>query len=233
MPLAHRAAARRILDRLVTEVPLYRIIPTGVLIAAACVAHAGPMGFRDSWMTMADLGPNWREIWSNHAFTPRDAVGAGVLAMRSDDRQRTRNLTEATYTRLLARWNAPDAQTNLWLVAGIGAVDGNDFTGRRTLYAPGVQLDYETTRVYTMLFSRLYRAPRVRHDYNAVRAGFSFFEAEYDEVQPWLVVEARHMRGLPERVEWTPMLRLISKNFFVEAGFNNARQGRLNFMYIF
>jgi hypothetical protein len=56
---------------------------------------------------------------------------------------------------------------------------------------------------------------------------------DYDEVQPWLIVEARRMRGLSDGTEITPMLRLIHKRYFVEFGVNNMRQGRFNFMYIF
>jgi hypothetical protein len=153
--------------------------------------------------------------------------------MRSDDMRLTREVAEATYTRLVARWNLPHAQANIWFVGGLGAVRGNDFSGTRTLLAPGIQLDYETTRVYVAAFGRLYRAEDLNHDYAAVRAGFSFWEAEYDEPQPWLVVEARRMRGLSDQIEWTPMLRVIHKRYFVEAGVNQQRQGRFNFMYIF
>jgi hypothetical protein len=197
------------------------------------IATAGPMGFKDSQMAMGDLGTNWREAWVNHAVTSRDAFGAGALWMRADDGSRTRTVAEATYTRLVARWNAEHSQANVWFVGGIGGVRGNDFRGTRALFAPGVQLDYETTRVYVAAFARLYRAKNLNHDYGAVRAGFSFYEAEYEETQPWLIVEARRMRGLSAQTEITPMLRFINKGWFVEAGVNQDRQGRLNFMYIF
>jgi hypothetical protein len=212
---------------------LKRRLACAALTAAATAAHAAPMGFKDSQMAMGDFGPNWREAWVNHAFTPRDAIGAGGLWMRSDDKRLTREVAEATYTRLVARWNLPHAQANIWFVGGFGAVRGNDFSGTRTLLAPGVQLDYETTRVYVAAFGRLYRAEDLNHDYAALRAGFSFWEAEYDEPQPWLVVEARRMRGLSDEIEWTPMLRVIHRRYFVEAGMNQQRQGRFNFMYIF
>jgi hypothetical protein len=212
---------------------LKRRLACAALTAAATAAHAAPMGFKDSQMAMGDFGAHWREFWVNHAFTPRDAVGAGGLWMRSDDKRLAREVAEATYTRLVARWNLPHAQANIWFVGGLGAVRGNDFSGTRTLLAPGVQLDYETTRVYVAAFGRLYRAEDLNHDYAAVRAGFSFWEAEYDEPQPWLVVEARRMRGLSDEIEWTPMLRVIHKRYFVEAGVNQQRQGRFNFMYIF
>jgi hypothetical protein len=204
------------------------------VLATSCLsAVAAPMGFKGSQMAMGDFNPQWREAWVNHALTARDAVGAGGLWMRADDdKNKSRDVVEATYTRLVARWNAEHSQANVWFVGGVGGVRGSDFSGTRALWAPGVQVDYETTRLYVAAFGRLYRARDLNHDYAAVRAGFSFHEAEYDETQPWLVVEARRMRGLSARTEITPMLRLINKGWFVEFGVNQERQGRFNFMYI-
>src|SRR5688572_2358951 len=84
------------------------------LLMMACTANAAPMGFKGSWMAMGDLSTNWREGWVNYAFTARDAVGAGAVYMRSDDKQTNRTLSEATYTRLVQRWNLAHAQANVW-----------------------------------------------------------------------------------------------------------------------
>jgi hypothetical protein len=204
-----------------------------VLLGATALAHAGPMGFKDSTMAMGDFGPNWREAWVNHALTPRDALGAGGLYMRSDDKRLTREFAELTYTRLLHRVNGEHSQANFWFVGGAGSLRGNDFGGGKTMLAPGVSADYETTRFYASASMRLYRAPGIKHDFASVRTGFSFYEVDYDETQPWLIVEARRMRGLSEKTEITPMLRLIHNRYFVEFGINNMEQGRFNFMYIF
>lgn len=206
---------------------------TIALTAVPVAALAGPMGFRDSTMAMGDLGPNWREVWVNHAITARDAFGGGALWMRSDDGARRRTFGEATYTRLMHRINLPNSQANAWFVLGAGAVSGNDFDGQRAMASPGVQLDYETTRVAVSTAGRLYRARGLNHDFASARAGFSFYEVDYDETQPWLVVEARRMRGLSEKIEITPMLRLIHSRYFLEFGVNNSRDVRFNFMYIF
>jgi hypothetical protein len=203
------------------------------------LAHAGPMGFEGSWMTMGDIGPKWREVFANYAVTSRDAIGISETYMRSDDNQLSNNLTEMTYTRLLHRWNQPDAQANLWFVGGVGDLrrtdddDQNDQRSNHVAVSPGVQADYETTRTYFSAMHRLYRASNIDHDYSAVRAGFSFFEPHYEQTQPWLIVEARTMHDLSDRTEITPMLRLINRNYFVEAGVNNSGQLRFNFMYIF
>jgi hypothetical protein len=203
----------------------------GILVGSA--AHAAPMGFKGSAMAMGDFSPNWREAWVNYALTTRDAVGAGGLYMRSDDKSKTRTLAEVNYTRLVARWNLPHAQANVWFFAGAGSIRGNDFSGSRLAIAPGLQVDYETTRIYMAATGRLYRADDLNHDFASIRAGFSFYEVNYDEIQPWFIVEARRMRGLSDQTEVTPMLRLIHNRYFVELGVNNSKQARANFMYIF
>ncbi len=210
------------------------------LIASAGVhygSHAGPMGFKGSTMAMGDFSPNWQEAWVNHAVTPRDAFGAGAVLMRSDDKRVSRNFSELTYTRLLHRVNGEHSQANIWLLGGVGRVTGNNFTDSKTMYAPGLSADYETTRLYVSATARLYRenlsGKGINHDFASVRSGFSFYEVDYDETQPWLIVEARRMRGLSEKTEITPMLRLIHNRYFVELGVNNMKQGRFNFMYIF
>ncbi|XHS77294.1 hypothetical protein ACFJGW_16425 [Burkholderiaceae bacterium UC74_6] len=211
-------------------------LPAALACAAALgaqAAWAGPMGFKGSWMAMGDLGANWQEVFVNYALTSRDAIGLSGLEMKSDDGRLTRRLGEATYTRLALRWNLPEAQANVWIVGGLGAVSGNDFGGSRVMATPGLLLDYETTRFYASATARLYRASGINHDFASARLGFSFFEAEYDQTQPWFVIEARRMRGLSEKTEVTPMLRLINRRYFVELGMNNSSQLRANFMYTY
>lgn len=209
-------------------------IAMGALAAlAALPVWCGSMGFKDSWMAMGDFGPNWREAFANYALTPRDAVGASTLSMRSDDKAHTRQLHEATYTRLVSRWNMPEAQANVWFIGGLGSVTGSGFAGSKTMLSPGIQLDYETTRLYASALARLYRAQGINHDFASVRAGFSFYETDYDQTQPWLILEIRRMRGLSGKAEVTPLLRLIHNRYFVELGVSSASQVRANFMYIF
>jgi hypothetical protein len=232
MPADVSLGCSRAAARTHQETGLKHFFTTLALLSAAS-AHAGPMGFKGSTMAMGDFGPNWREAWANHAFTPRDAVGAGGLTMRSDDKSLRREFLEATYTRLVHRINGEHSQANLWFVGGAGSLRGNDFSGSKTMLAPGISADYETTRFYVSGSVRLYRAPGINHDFASVRTGFSFYEVDYEETQPWLILEARRMRGLSDAIEVTPMLRLVNKRYFVELGVNTMKQARFNFMYIF
>ncbi len=220
------------------------------LIVLACTtsalpALAGPMGFKESYMSMGDFGANWRESFVNYALTSKDAIGTEAVYMRSDNKLTTLHATGLTYTRLAKRWNMPEAQANVWLLGGLSTATGSEFAGSKTLISPGLQVDYETTRVYVAVQARAYRTTggitgsptgstaNINHDYISGRAGFSFFNVDYDEVQPWFIVEARRMRGLSDKTEITPMLRLIHNRYFVEAGVSTEKQARLNFMFIF
>lgn len=206
---------------------------TALLLMACGAAHAAPMGFRGSWMSMGEFSSEYRELTVNKALTRADAVGATALQMRSQDGVRALDNQELTYTRLLKRWNLPAAQANAWFIGGLGQTTERGRPDAVATVSPGFQFDYETTRIYGAVYARAYRGEDLRHHVAAVRTGFSFYETDYDEVQPWLIVEARQMSYLSNGTELTPMLRLIHKRFFVEAGANTDGRPRFNFMYIF
>ncbi len=198
---------------------------------------AGPMGFAESTMSMGDFSTNWREAFVNYALTSKDAIGTEAVYMRSDNKLTILHATGLTYTRLAKRWNMPESQANVWLLGGLSTATGSEFVGSKTLISPGVQVDYETTRLYVAVQARAYRTTggvnNINHDYISGRAGFSFFNVDYDEVQPWFIVEARRMKGLSDKTEITPMLRLIHNRYFFEAGVSTEKQARFNFMFIF
>jgi hypothetical protein len=207
-----------------------------VFIASLLVsftAQAAPMGFKDSWMTMGDFSKTFREATANYALTPRDAIGLTSTYMQTDNQSKSQTNNELTYTRLLKRWNMPDAQANIWFIGGIGEARGNFFNGAKATLSPGMQADYETTRLYASANARIYVADGITNNIVSARTGFSFYEANYDETQPWLIVEARRMSMVSNAYEVTPMLRLIHNRFFVEAGANLDGQPRLSFMYVY
>ena len=216
------------MKQVITQASLFLLV-----VGAVSNSFAAPMGFKNSWMLMGDFSKTYQELGLNYATTANDAFGVSASAMQTDNSVSKQQNLEAVYTRKMARWNLPEAQANIWFLGGLGNVSGNDFGGSRLMASPGIQVDYETTGVYASATTRLYRADGITHDYGSARLGFSFYEVDYDEIQPWLVVEVRRMAGLSDKTEVTPMLRLIHKRFFLELGVNNSAQGRFNFMYIF
>ncbi|MFM1781986.1 MAG: hypothetical protein RLZZ181_791, partial [Pseudomonadota bacterium] len=162
------------------------VIP--LIFLSSQLAFAAPMGFEGSVMTMGDFNQNWREAGFNYAITSRDALGLTHLEFRSDDHKDKREVDTLNYTRLLSRWNSTDAQSNFWLFMGLGEIRGsanNQSIDSKVIASPGFQFDYETTRIYFATTHKLYRASNLNHDTTSIRAGFSFYEADYDQTQPW------------------------------------------------
>ena len=214
----------------------FRLWVIALILLSSRLVFAAPIGFEGSTMTMGDFNQNWREVGFNYAITSRDALGLTHLEFRSDDHKEKREADTLNYTRLLSRWNLTDAQSNLWLFMGLGEIRGsidNQNIDSKVIASPGFQFDYETRRVYFATTHKLYRASNLNHDTTSIRAGFSFYEADYDQTQPWFILETKYTNQISDKIEVIPMLRLINKNIFVEGGVNNSGQPRLNLMYTF
>jgi|UniRef100_UPI004047FAC4 hypothetical protein len=192
---------------------------------------AAPLGYKNSWMVMSDFSKTYQELSANYSTTANDAIGISVGAMQTDDRVSKQQNAEVVYTRKVVRWNLPNAQANIWFIGGLGSTTGNMFEGSKAMASPGLQVDYETTRFYSMASARVYAAQGATSNITSARLGASFYEVDYDEAQPWIVIEARRMTFLSNQYEFTPMLRVIHNRYFVEAGANLSGQLRFNFMY--
>lgn len=195
---------------------------------------AALMGFEDSYMLMTETGEYNQELMLNYAPSVRHAFGVEVMRM-SPKGQRATTMVGVNYTGLLKRWNLPSAQANIWFMGSVGEASGrhNGFS-----YSPSVQFDFETTRLYFLAKVRMVRAPGMNNDMAAIQAGFSFYEADYDETQPWFVLEAKTTRNYNPSMQVTPALRLINKNYFLEFGITNPfdkseRAPRLNLMFTY
>lgn len=217
-----------------------RWVALGVMCSAPLVARALPMGSQGTWMVMGDNRSDFNQLSANYAFTRNDAFGVTtgrwkepVHANMHHPHEQQRSYSGLTYTRLLHRWNLPDAQANLWLVGMVGSVRPAERPGTETLGSMAVLADYETTRLYTGAGIDFRRSGTLRHDVAYVRAGFSFYEVEYEETQPWFILESKRERyGTTTKDTVTPMLRFINKRYFVELGRN--RDGAVvNFMLNF
>lgn len=224
----------------------------GSFVLALMALSAGPslalpMASQGYWMVMGDFEEGSNKLSANYALTSHDAIGAatarfdspahGGMGMRS-----SRESAALTYTRLLHRWNLPHAQANLWFVGQLGSLRGEGLAGgSRTLVSPALLADWETTRLYVGGGVEAKRAGDWRRESAYARTGFSLYEVEYEQVQPWILLEARRERErIPRagalahevaKTEWMPMVRLIHRRWFLELG---ARRdtAHLSFMWV-
>ncbi len=217
----------------------FRLCVVPLIFLSSHMLWAAPMGYQGSVMSMGDYNQNWREVGFNYAITSQDALGLSHLEFRSQNHKDKREIDMINYTHLLSRWNLTDAQSNFWVFMGIGQIrashinDGSETNINNLVTSPGFQFDYETRRIYFATTHKFYRASHLNHDTTSIRAGFSFYESDYDKTQPWFILETKYTNEISSKIEVIPMLRLINKNIFLEGGLNNSGQPRFNFMYTF
>jgi hypothetical protein len=211
------------------------------LIFLQNLAHALPVGFKDSWMTMGEVSKDFADTALVYTFGQKTSVlGAGVKFkwQPSPGAYRRVNLVEAELAHRVARWNLPEAQANIYVQGGIGSAGSNFFAGRQTVGLVGLQVDYETRRLYSALKWHGSYAKDFDYTRTSLSGGFSFYKAEYDEWQPWLILEATRVGGdAKDATEFTPYIRYIHKTLFIEAGapFKNGKNEglKVNFRYTF
>jgi len=200
---------------------------------AAVPAAAKPIAFARGHTAMAEYGAGTMNE-AQFFYAPRYwwSAGAGWLELASEDGSRQRHITYLRANLLAKRWNLPRAQANVFTWGGVGHATGNDFDGHTRAWNAGVQLDYETRRVYAALRSDLQRSARFSHRIDTLQLGWAPYEHDYDRLATWIVVQGRHYTGgLYDGIEPALLLRLFKGGTWVE--FGATPNGRVQAMAMF
>ena len=197
------------------------------------VIHAAPMSYKGSVTTMGEAYKHYSKIESSYAITGKDSLG--IKAFKAKGEGYHVDGGELFYLTRLLRINEIESQTNLWLYAGAGLmnIEKNSRDDDRLYLSPTVQFDYETRRIYTMISHQMLRAAHNTFDTTKAKAGFSFYKTEFNETQPWFILELSHTNSMSEKLEVIPTIRLINKALYFEAGVSTEGDPKLHMMYTF
>ncbi|MFM7267303.1 MAG: hypothetical protein ACKOZT_01775 [Cyanobium sp.] len=108
----------------------------GLSWLATTAGHALPMSYAGSTTVMVDIDPHWSTISVTRALDRRNGLGVSAQYIPdlqghnshsniatgpgSHAQQGNETFILVDATRLVHRWNLPNAQANLWLFAGLG-----------------------------------------------------------------------------------------------------------------
>lgn len=207
------------------------ISAVAVVVAGAPRASAHPVSYEGATQLMIEAGEDMQMFELYHSITASQAFGTHFL--RLDGKGVERHLMGLQYNRLLKRWNLPDAQANIY--AGIGAGAAHD--RERDRWTPAAvaiwQADYETRRIYTAYEGMAWVGDGFTHIGNSVAVGVAPYLAEFDELNTWLLLKARHVTEFDDKIEVMPMLRFFYRNLFLEVGATLDGKPQVNFMIHF
>jgi hypothetical protein len=197
------------------------------------VAVAKPIAFARGTTVMVERGAGtMNEVQLFHAPRYSYSVGGGWLELTSEDEGRQRHITYLRANLLAKRWNLPSAQANVFVWGGLGRATGNDFEGSTLARNAGIQMDYETRRVYSAFRSDLHESARFSHRIDTLQLGWAPYAHDYDTLATWFVVQERRYTGdIMDGTETALLVRFFKRGTWVEVG--ATTDGKLQAMAMF
>jgi hypothetical protein len=195
-------------------------ITAAALLLPFGFAAAKPIAFARGTTVMAEYGAGTMEEMQAF-YAPRYfySVGGGHLALDSDIDRRSRDITYVRVNYLVKRWNLESSQANVFAWGGLGRANLSESSGDETAWNAGVQLDYETRRVYGSLKTDLHEGATFSNRVDTLQFGLAPYEHDYDNLATWFVVQGRRITGgIHDGTEVAFLLRFFKGPVWLEAG---------------
>lgn len=192
--------------------------------------QAHPVAYQDATAVMTWNQPFMSDHWIAYSFRPDMAIAGRFMRMDMKDGQL--NYSGLQYDYLVKRWNGDDYQTNIYVYGGMGAVRFNEQTGGG--YFGGFEADTENRRYFGLIKAE-YMNATIGDEFGHIegRLGIAPYEAEYNEMASWFMVQAQWHPTLTQKFVITPLARIFYKSFLLEAGVSLKGDWMLNFMFHF
>ena len=193
-------------------------------------AHAHPTSFEGGFAFMSEMSQKYQEI--SIVYSPKYWLGVGAVVVK-DPKQF--HLATSQIGWLVKRWNLPEAQGNSYFLGGIGygvlkreikpEISGN-------IYRFGIQLDYETRRIYTFvryMEQRFFKNNKRINDQLSAAVGFAPYLGESDELNSFVIFKLTTDNRFHKK-NYILMLRFFYKSFLWEIGQDFSGNPQFNFM---
>lgn len=193
-------------------------------------AFAHPVSYQGALGVMTWNQPFLSDYWLTYSFRPDAAIAARYMRMRMMDGDLNVYMPQFDY--LIKRWNGESHQANIYVYGGFGGARFNGSNG--TAGMAGIEADAESRKHFVMVkYEGM--VPSVGQVFQHIesRLGIAPYEAEYNEVASWLMIQGQYHPAMAPTYAITPLVRFFYKNVLWETGVSFAGDWMLNFMFHF
>jgi hypothetical protein len=206
------------------------------LLLAAGV-QARPVGYADGHMLMIDAAPDYQQVAYTYSPSFRWSMSAGHARIEAvEDAGGNVDVTFVRSARLLRRWNLPSAQGNAFVWGGAGrARYANPASGLDNgVWHAGLQLDYETRRIYTSFVSEYFRGDQWSFRSDVASLGVAPYEHDMNRMATWIVLKAKRSSGMTmDETNAELALRFFTPTWWIDAGVDQDGRPAVNLMFNF
>lgn len=201
----------------------------GVMQMAPQPAHAKPVSYVGGTMLMQENDETGYSGSVDYTFDPRASVGAYVKRERGEPDGENYTTAGPQLNLLLKRWNLPEGQGNIFSTTGAGVttLDGHSQFAAWT----GILADYETRRFFSSYEARYISAGDIDHAFSQrARLGIAPYKGNYDDVQPWFMVQVDNHPTKVDNFVVTPLVRVFYQTNLIEAGYSSNHNVMVNWV---
>lgn len=200
------------------------------LMSVASSAFAHPVSYKGALAVMTWNQPFISDHWVNYSFRPDMAIAARAMRMDMPEGEFETYMPQLNY--LLKRWNGKEYQANIYTYGGYGHAKMNSEKGRA--WIGGIEADAESTK-YFILAKAEFTRPTVgpNFDHYEARVGIAPYEAEFDELASWFMIQYQRHPALAKHDVVTPMARFFYRNALIELGVSLDGDYMTNLMFHF
>lgn len=194
-----------------------RLIALIIALGLAANAHARPVSFPGGVMPMAEH--SHMGTMANLTYSPTARLAYGIQS-------EYRRHEEAWFNGAIMNWmpyrnNQKSSQTNVYFRTGLGHTytHGDDGVGGFV----GFNADWESRRHLIAYENRYFvdGSDAKSKFEERFRVGIAPYIVNYEDLQPWFIVQVDHAPEDDEEVTVTPMLRVYKGQFLGEAGISH------------
>lgn len=189
-------------------------LPILFMLVLASSAPAHPVAYEGARQWMSGMSGDAFNLEFYQSYTARTAWGIHSMVF---DRPENEGFLAIQHNWLLKRWNLSGAQANVYAGLGAGAAKRE---GASTEPA-GVgyfRADYETRRIYAAFDTKGMASEAFKRGIFSAEAGFAPYLAEFNELNTWIILQAKHSTGMEDEFDLISKLRFFKNNVFVELG---------------
>lgn len=201
-----------------------------VQLAAIAPARAHPVSFQGATSVMTWNQPDLSDTWVTYSARPYLALAGRYMRMVMPEGESRVYLPQVDV--LLKRWNAKEYQANIYAYGGFGGARFQSRDG--TAAIAGFELDAESRKYFVMGKAEAMRGS-IGPDFDQfqLRLGIAPYEAEFEELASWLMVQAQYNPALTTKYAITPLARFFYKSVLWETGVSLDGDWMLNVMFHF
>ena len=201
-----------------------------LLNVLAFEAEAHPVAFQGALGVMVWNQPFLTDDWITYSFRSDAAIAARL--MRFDTPQGRSQFYAPQFDYLVKRWNETESQANIYVYGSYGAIRFQDQTSGAGL--GGLEADVESRKYFGSLkFEKMWTHLGPDFYHAEARLGVAPYEAEFNEIASWLMLQYQYNPTLLKKVSVTPLVRLFYKSLLLETGVSTDGDWMINFMFHF